>query len=89
MHREQRPQCFRKKLMKNWEGIYIKEKQIVKGMVTVLNIKPISEMRNVEENELDRLKATTKLLTKLEEGEQSAREKGWLEADEVETALGL
>lgn len=39
--------------------------------------------------ELDRLKASVKLLSKLEEGEQSAREKGWLSADEVEAALGL
>lgn len=43
----------------------------------------------VDMNELDRLKATIKLLTKLEEGEQSARENGWLSADDVETALGL
>lgn len=43
----------------------------------------------VEVDELDRLKATIKLLAKLEEGEQSAKEKGWLEAAEVETALGL
>ena len=41
----------------------------------------------VDANELDRLKATVQLLTKLEEGEQSAREQGWLTADEVETAL--
>lgn len=40
-------------------------------------------------DELDRLKATIQLLTKLEEGEQSAREKDWLTADEVEVALGL
>ena len=43
----------------------------------------------IDMDELDRLKATVKLLTKLEEGEQSARENGWLTADEVETALGL
>lgn len=43
----------------------------------------------VDMNELDKMKATIQLLTKLEEGEQSAREKGWLSADEVETALGL
>ena len=43
----------------------------------------------VDVDELDRLKATIRLLTKLEEGEQSAREKGWLTADEVEAALGL
>mgnify|MGYP001139970540 FL=1 len=41
----------------------------------------------VDVEELDKMKATIQLLTKLEEGEQSAREKGWLSADEVETAL--
>lgn len=39
--------------------------------------------------ELDRLKETIKLLTRLEEGEQSARENSWLTADEVKAALGL
>lgn len=39
--------------------------------------------------ELDRLKATINLFTKLEEGEQSAGEKGWLTADELEATLGL
>ena len=43
----------------------------------------------VDINELDRLNAAIKLLSKLEEGEQSAREKGWITADEVEAALGL
>ena len=43
----------------------------------------------VDIDELDRLKAAVQLLTKLEEGEQSARDNGWLTADEVETALGL
>ena len=43
----------------------------------------------VDMDELNRLKATIQLLTKLEEGEQSAREKGWLTANEVEAALGL
>lgn len=39
--------------------------------------------------ELDRLKSTIKLLAKLEEGEKSAREKGWLFAKDVEATLGL
>lgn len=43
----------------------------------------------VDVDELDRLKATIQLLIKLEEGERSAREKGWLTVDEVEAALGL
>ena len=43
----------------------------------------------VKIEELDRLKATVRLLSKIEEGEKSAREKGWLSTDEVEAALGL
>lgn len=39
--------------------------------------------------ELDKLKSTIRMLAKLEEGEKSAREKGWLSADDVEAALGL
>jgi prevent-host-death family protein len=39
--------------------------------------------------ELDKLKATIRLLANLEEGEKSAREKGWLSANDVEAALGL
>ncbi|MDD4111496.1 MAG: type II toxin-antitoxin system prevent-host-death family antitoxin [Herbinix sp.] len=39
--------------------------------------------------ELDRLKATIRLLSNLEEGEKSAREKGWLSAQDVEAKLGL
>lgn len=33
--------------------------------------------------QLDKLKATIKLLAKLEEGEKSAGEKGWLSADDI------
>ena len=43
----------------------------------------------VKIEELDRLKATVRLLSKIEEGEKSAREKGWMSTDEVEAALGL
>jgi prevent-host-death family protein len=39
--------------------------------------------------EYEKMKATLKLLANLEEGEKSAREEGWLSADEVEKALGL
>jgi len=40
-------------------------------------------------NELDKLKATIRLLATLEEGQKSARDKGWLSAEEVEAKLGL
>lgn len=39
--------------------------------------------------ELDKLKSKVKLLAKLEEGEKSARERGWLSAEDVEAELGL
>ena len=81
----------------------------------MLNIKPVSDLRNYTEvlnevtedspvyltrngrgeyaiiklKELDKLKSTIRLLAKLEEGEKSAREKGWLSADDVEATLGL
>jgi prevent-host-death family protein len=84
-------------------------------MITMPNIKPVSDLRNYTEvlnevkegspvyltrngrgeyaivtiKELDKLKAAIRLLAKLEEGEKSAREKGWLSADDVETILGL
>lgn len=43
----------------------------------------------VKISELDKLKATIKLLANIDEGERSAREKGWLSADDVEALLGL
>ncbi|MEQ6378283.1 type II toxin-antitoxin system prevent-host-death family antitoxin [Bacillaceae bacterium S4-13-58] len=81
----------------------------------MLNIKPVSDLRNytevlneVTENspvyltrngrgeyaivtikDLEKLKATIRLLAKLEEGEKSAREKGWISADDVEAILGI
>lgn len=39
--------------------------------------------------EYDRMRAMIALMSKLEEGEQSARREGWLSADEVESFLGL
>ena len=36
-----------------------------------------------------KMKATLTLMSELEKGERSAREEGWLSADEVEKALGL
>ncbi len=39
--------------------------------------------------DLDKLKAAVRLFAKLEEGERSAREAGWLSPDDVEAALGL
>lgn len=84
-------------------------------MLTMPNIKPISDLRNYTEvlkettngspvfltkngrgeyvimdmKEYDQMKAELILMSKLAEGEKSAREKGWLSADEVEAALGI
>lgn len=86
-----------------------------KKMITMPNIKPVSDLRNYTEvlndiaenspvyltrngrgeytiikiKEFDKLKAIIRLLAKLEKGEKSAREKGWLSADDVEAKLGL
>ncbi|MCC2879127.1 type II toxin-antitoxin system prevent-host-death family antitoxin [Lachnoclostridium pacaense] len=43
----------------------------------------------VKIDELDRLRATVALMAQLEEGENSAREHGWISADDAEAALGL
>ena len=43
----------------------------------------------VKIGELDRLRASVALMAQLEEGEKSARESGWISADDVDAALGL
>lgn len=40
-------------------------------------------------DDLDRLKATIRLLAFLGEGERSGKEEGWLSAEEVEASLGI
>ena len=37
----------------------------------------------------DRMKAELELLLRLNEGEQSARENGWISADDLENELGI
>lgn len=39
--------------------------------------------------DLDHLKASNQLLAQLAAGEQSARDKGWISAEDVEAALGV
>ena len=86
-----------------------------KELIIILNIRPVSDLRNYTEvlnevkedspvyltrngrgeyaimkiEELGKLKATIRLLADLETGEKSAREQGWLSADDVEATLGL
>lgn len=43
----------------------------------------------VKLEDLEKLKATVRLLTQLEAGEKSAREEKWISADEAEEMLGL
>lgn len=43
----------------------------------------------VKMEDFDKLNATVKLMAQLEEGEKTARERGWLSADDVEAALGV
>lgn len=49
-----------------------------RGEYVILNMK-----------DYDKMRATIALMSELQEGEKSAREQGWLSADEVETELGI
>jgi len=40
-------------------------------------------------DDYEKMKASLKLMANLGEGEKSAREEGWLSADEVEASLGI
>ena len=40
-------------------------------------------------NEFKKMQAALKLMGELSKGEQSAKEKGWLEISDVETMLGV
>jgi hypothetical protein len=48
------------------------------------NIKAMSDL-----NELDKVRALECLFATLEEGEASAREQGWIPAEQVEAELGV
>ena len=48
------------------------------------NAETISDSKDCE-----KIKATIALMTELEKGEDSAREEGWISADEVEKILGI
>ena len=43
----------------------------------------------IKVNELDKLRSTIKLLAKLEEGEKTSREEGWLSESDIEKRLGI
>ena len=43
----------------------------------------------VDIDEYEKTKATLKLMSKLTKGEQSGKDKGWLNIDDLETNLGI
>ena len=58
-------------------------------MVTLENVETVNEFASLFRKDYDKMKATLALVSALEEGERSAREEGWLSAEEVEKSLGL
>ena len=68
----------------------------LRNYTEVLKDHPVFLTRNgrgefaiVKIEEFDKLKAAVQLLAHLEQGEKSARENGWLSADQVEALLGV
>lgn len=64
-------------------------KETTKGSPVFLTKNGRGEYVILDMKEYDQMKAELILMGKLAEGENSAREKGWLSADEVEAALGI
>ncbi len=63
--------------------------QVNEGNPVYLTRNGRGEYAIVKLSELEKLKATIKLLANIDQGEKSAREKEWLTADDVENILGL
>lgn len=64
-------------------------KEITDGAPVFLTRNGRGEYVIMDMVEYDKLRATVALMSKLEEGERSARENGWISSEEVEAALGL
>lgn len=64
-------------------------KEITAGAPVFLTKNGRGEYVIMDMQEYDQMKASLTLMSKLEAGEKSAREEGWLSADEVEASLGL
>ena len=64
-------------------------KEISEGAPVFLTKNGRGEYVILDMKDYDKMKATLTLMSELEKGERSAREEGWLSADEVEKALGL
>ena len=64
-------------------------KEAEEGSLIFLTKNGRGEYVILDMKEYDKMRATIALLSKLEEGEQSARKGGRISADEVEKALGI
>lgn len=64
-------------------------KETAEGAPVFLTKNGRGEYVILDMKEYDKMRATIALMSKLEEGERSAREQGWLSAEEVEAELGL
>ena len=77
--------CYRSVFGENIVGIFLYGSY---GSPVFLTRNGRGEYVILDMQEYDKLKASLALMAKLEEGEKSARENGWLSAEEVERALG-
>lgn len=64
-------------------------KETVEGSPVFLTKNGRGEYVILDMKEYDKMRATMALMSKLDEGEASAREEGWLPAEEVEASLGI
>ena len=64
-------------------------KETVEGSPVFLTKNGHGEYVILDMKEYDKMKAALTLLSKLDEGEQSVREGGWLSADDIERELGI
>ncbi len=64
-------------------------KEVSYGSPVYLTRNGRGEYAIIRMEELDKLKALNQLLTKLQKAERSAREEGWISADDLEKELGV
>lgn len=64
-------------------------KEISDGSPVFLTKNGRGEYVILDMEEYDKLRATVKLLSKLEKSEQSARENGWISSEDAKEQLGL
>ena len=64
-------------------------KEISDGSPVFLTRNGRGEYVILDMEEYDKLRATVQLMSKLEKGEQSARENGWISSEDAKEQLGL